>query len=110
MEKYFKFEGVATRSEFWAVTIITSIASVILGGIAGVLIGAGGAFGIFAGSILFLGVLVASVWISIATGVRRCKDNGLNPWWILASIIPYIGAIVWIVIGVMPSKGVENGN
>jgi uncharacterized membrane protein YhaH (DUF805 family) len=32
------------------------------------------------------------------------NDCGLNPWWILAILIPWVGGVFSIVIGCLPSK------
>lgn len=109
MLKYFSFSGVSTRSEFWAVAIITFIMSMIMAIVAGLLF-AGGDTGTIFGAILFIVIAIAGAWLSFATTIRRCRDSGLNPWWTLGCIIPYIGLIVWIVIGVMQTKNQEEKN
>ena len=109
MGKYFSFSGVATRSEFWAVTIITFVLSLVMAVVAGLLF-AGGDTGTLLGAILFIAIAIGGTWLSIATIVRRCRDSGLNPWWSLGCFVPYIGLIVWIVIGVMQTKNQEEKN
>jgi len=103
MEKYFKFEGVATRSEYWGVMIIAALLAFVFGLFGGFVLGFGGSAGstlgaIFGGLVL-LATIVASAWVSIATCVRRCRDAGINVWWTLGACVPYIGWIVAIVIG-----------
>ena len=99
MEKYFKFDGTAQRSEFWAVTIVNAICAVILAFAAIAIMTIDSTFAIALGVLALLATLVVSYWVTIATCVRRCKDAGINPWWTLAIIIPYVGSIVFIVLG-----------
>ena len=103
MEKYFKFEGVATRSEYWGVMIIATLLAFVFGLFGGFALGFGGSAGstlgaIFGGLVL-LATIVVSAWVSIATCVRRCRDAGINVWWTLGAFVPYVGWIVAIVIG-----------
>ena len=42
MEKYFNFQGIATRSEYWAVMIIATVLGFIGGMIGGFILGFGG--------------------------------------------------------------------
>jgi uncharacterized membrane protein YhaH (DUF805 family) len=37
----------------------------------------------------------------IATSIRRCRDAGINPWFTLSFLLPYINFIVFIVFGVL---------
>ncbi len=100
MEQYFKFDGASTRSEYWAVNIVGGICAFILA-FFGVIIASTstGNFGIAVGVTILVATFIAAIWLSIATAVRRCKDAGLNPWWAAATCIPYIGSIVFIVLG-----------
>lgn len=99
MEQYFKFEGSATRSEYWGVNILAGIAGIILLFVGAVFVGTGSTLGIVSGVILAIAAIVALLWISLATTVRRCRNAGINVWWAAAMIIPYIGWIVAIVLG-----------
>ena len=100
MEQYFKFDGSATRSEYWGVNIVAGVCSFIL-----VLFGAmiaglsASTFATVIGFLIVIATFVAAIWLGLATAVRRCRDAGLNPWWAAAMVIPYIGWIVLIVLG-----------
>ncbi|MCQ2201783.1 MAG: DUF805 domain-containing protein [Bacteroidales bacterium] len=79
--KYLDFDGKASRSEFWwfflaAIVINWVITSVVGGG--------------FLGWILQLAITGIP---SLAAGVRRLRDAGFNPLWILL-IITGIGIFV----------------
>lgn len=108
MKKYFSFSGQATRSEYWAVILISMVAltAVVL---AGVLMGLAGGIarsgGILVAGILFIfAAVVLDAWLFVATTVRRLRDADLNPWWTLATFIPYIGWIPAVVFGCLSSQ------
>jgi uncharacterized membrane protein YhaH (DUF805 family) len=103
MEKYFSFSNLATRSEYWAVLIITFFAGMFGGFIGAAIMGLGSNVALAFGAVLLLAVVVLGTWVAIATTVRRCRDAGINVWWTLAACVPYVGWIVAIVIGVLPT-------
>lgn len=108
MTKYFSFNGFATRSEYWAVMVIAFVLSVINGGIAGFCSRVGelsdDPFSLIFGLILIILTLFFSVWVTLATAARRCRDAGISPWWTLATMIPYISWIPIIVFGCLNSE------
>jgi uncharacterized membrane protein YhaH (DUF805 family) len=104
MEKYFNFREVATRSEYWAVIIIATVLAAAAGFIGGLFLAAGSNAALAFGVVILLAAVVLGTWVTIATCVRRCRDAGINVWWTLAACAPYIGWIVAIVIGVLPTK------
>lgn len=104
MEKYFSFSNLATRSEYWAVMLITFFATFTVGFIGGVIMAAGSNVALAFGLLLILAATVVGVWVGIATCVRRCRDAGINVWWTLGACVPYVGWIVAIVIGVLPTE------
>lgn len=107
MDKYFRFSGLATRSEYWAVYLINFAAFLVLLLTGVIFYGIGESMDsvipMLIGGLILVISLVGPCWVAIATTVRRCKDAGINPWWTLATLIPYINLIPWIVIGVLPS-------
>lgn len=100
MKQYFEFKGTAKRQEYWAV-IILSILAMIVGFVAIE------DFSLIA-NVFGLVLLVGAFWVILATTVRRLRDAGLNVWWILVTLIPYIGTIATIAFGCIGS--VENKN
>lgn len=102
MMKYFSFEGLASRSEFWGVYVLSWIAiltSIFLMSVFASMEAL--ALTIFS-VIAFLVIALSSFWISLATGARRCREADINPWWTAAQLIPYLGVIVTIVLGCIP--------
>ena len=100
MEQYFKFDGSATRSEYWAVVLIGGVVGFTFGLLGALLLAAEiGAVASVAGGLILAITLIGVLWLSIATTMRRCRNAGINTWWTLAICIPYIGWIVSIVLG-----------
>ena len=95
MKEYFKFEGTAKRQEYWAVIVLSIVAYV-----AGFIVLESGALG----ALLALVIFVAALWALLAVTVKRLRDAGLNTWWTLAILVPYLGTVATIVFGVIGSK------
>lgn len=96
MQQYFSFNGTAKRQEYWAVLIISIITIIV--GLA--LVEGGSAVA----ALVALVLLVGTLWILLATTVRRLRDADLNVWWILLIFVPYISFVAHIVFGVIGSK------
>jgi len=95
MKEYFKFEGTAKRQEYWAVILLSIVAYVV-----GFIALESGDMGVLIALVTF----VAALWATIAVTVKRLRDAGLNTWWILAILIPYVGTVASIAFGVIGSK------
>lgn len=104
--KYFyknclNYSGIAGRKEYWTMGLILSVTNL--------------SFLLLAYFLLFLifplGILCLIVYMifgcvnsfaAISLLVRRFRDVGISPWWIIPAAIPY--AIPVIVIACLPSK------
>lgn len=102
MEKYFKFTGTATRSEYWGVFFL-SLAALAVVCIIGTIFAGTGDSGAFLGGLLIVAGAVANIWLLVATTVRRCRDAGINVWFTLLMFVPYVAPIANIVFGVIPT-------
>lgn len=109
MGKYFKFNGRATRSEYWGVNIIGMLLALI-GYTIAVAFMMAGQVGVILGIITALAVALAYFWLWVSTSIRRCRDAAINPFWTAAVFVPYVGLVVWIVIGVLESKAVVDNS
>ena len=103
MSSHFSFDGVNTRSQYWMTTIGMIVIAGILGAIGGALMATVSALSIV-GGIMILAIVVGTIWVSIANSIKRCRDCGLSPMWTIGTVVPYIGVIVYIVIGCLPTK------
>ena len=95
MKHYFDFNGVTKRQEYWAIILLSFL---------------GMALGMtltidenILSLLIALAVLIGTFWLILATTVRRLRDAGLNTWWILVTLIPYIGTVATIVFGCIPT-------
>ena len=109
--KYAKFDGRASRSEYWFYALFYLIIAIVVGmldtflinpmlGVTPELAGEGGILQI----ILALALLIPS----IAIGIRRLHDIGKSGWWLLIGLIPIIGALVLIYFYVTDSQAGSN--
>ena len=101
--KYFDFDGTATRSEYWAVYLITLGLMFPVMFIAGML-SMFGMFGMLLGTAFLVLVSVAFILVYATTSAKRCRDAGISPWFSLALLIPTVNFVCWIVFGCLPSE------
>jgi uncharacterized membrane protein YhaH (DUF805 family) len=107
MTKYFSFLGKATRSEFWAINLITIFAGwialigfLILAGVFALMSELLGGMMVLS---VFLAWLIGTIWLVLSVGVRRCRDADISPFWVILLVIPVLFIIMTIVLGVLPS-------
>ena len=91
---YVDFEGKVTRKPFWMFMLISTIISIVLTIIGGII-----QLPII-GSIFSLAILLPS----LAIGARRLHDINKSGWWQLLWLIPIIGWIILIVFWATDSK------
>lgn len=107
--KYITTEGTATRSEYWGVYLSTWLILAVVT-LLFFLLTLTGMAGIVIGSTLMVITAMLLTWAMIATSIRRCRDAGINPWFTLSFLVPYINFIAFIVFGVLNTdKDVEHG-
>ena len=103
---YVRFSGRASRSEYWWATL-----ALVLTGILGAVL----IFGLPSAtqSDPITTTIGLSVFVLVALGcalpswallVRRLHDADLSGWMSLLSVLPYAGAILQIVFGMLPPK------
>lgn len=97
--KYVDFTGRASRPEYWWFFL----SYVIVYFVALVLDAALGTSGV-----LTLLVALAYFLPMLAAGVRRLHDTGRSGWWLLISLVPFVGAIVLIVFLASPGEPGSN--
>jgi uncharacterized membrane protein YhaH (DUF805 family) len=101
VKKYFTFSGRATRSEFWWFQLFITLVYFIS-------ISVGFFFmenlNIEEGMPIIFGTTVALLVIpTLAVQVRRLHDVGRSGWFLLISLIPYIGGFVLFIQYLLPS-------
>jgi uncharacterized membrane protein YhaH (DUF805 family) len=107
MTKYFSFQGLAKRQEYWATTLLTFfvgwmvyVISILFAGIVAFASPLTG--GIFI-VLLTLAWIFGSFWLVLATTVRRCRDADIHVLWVLLWFVPFINFWWWIIAGCLPS-------
>jgi uncharacterized membrane protein YhaH (DUF805 family) len=92
---YTDFSGRATRKQYWMFELIYVIIFLVI---------------LIAESFARIpGILSTAFWLltivpALAFEVRRFRDAGFNPWWVLLYLIPVLGWIAVIVMHCQPSK------
>ncbi len=120
-EKYFTFQGRASRSEYWYFYLFFIVIIVVFAVFASVLInllfnnseptGFGPLAFMVVGGFLFIYLIIPQITVY----VRRFHDRNLSGWWILFIIVvgfvPYVGVVVSIVAFVITVlKGTDGDN
>ena len=110
--KYAKFDGRASKSEFWYFCLAAVLVQVIIGiieiatgmvDIDSTEMGTGGVGGGPLSIIFTLLILVPSISVTS----RRLQDRGLSGWWQLL-YLTIIGIPVIVVLNMLPAKEDEN--
>ena len=100
--QYADFSGRASRQEFWMFVLFNLLLAMAWAFVAGLLTG------LFGGSfdqesrLIFMYKLIAIYYAvttvpAMAVGVRRLHDTGRHGWWMLVSLIPFVGGI-WLIV------------
>eukprot|EP00438_Fugacium_kawagutii_P002426 Skav210660 [mRNA] locus=C9322503:518:970:+ [translate_table: standard] len=107
MQLYFDGRGRATVSEYWSYQLVIFIIMFGIGFIQGLSAGtgSGGAdFFLIVLVIAFIGLIVPGITLTI----RRLHDLGLTGWFVLLALIPYLGALVLLIMSLIPSQKQAN--
>ena len=91
-ERYARFTGRARRREYWNFSILTTILMLVLF--------------YFCGNYHFIpfAYILVIATPSLAVSVRRMHDIGKSGWWVLVSVIPYIGGIIFLVMACLDGQ------
>ncbi|WP_272868815.1 DUF805 domain-containing protein [Mycobacteroides salmoniphilum] len=98
---YARFSGRASRSEYWWVMLMQMVAAGLL--VSGVALGTGSGLQRACVTVLIGFVLVWAIpaW---ALTVRRLHDADFSGWMALLAVLPYVGSLMPIIFGFLPSK------
>tara|TARA_E500000305_G_C3917712_1_gene186540 strand:- start:199 stop:585 length:387 start_codon:yes stop_codon:yes gene_type:complete len=95
IKRYADFSGRSRRKEYWMFLLGVIIVAVVLGLIEGAL-GIGGSVGGIYGPLSLI-FLIAVIIPGIAVQVRRFHDQDKSGWFVLLSLIPFVGGLVVLV-------------
>ncbi len=93
---YLDFAGKATRKQFWLWVLWSFIVFLVLSIVLGF-------FG-KTGDIIYFLCSLAVLLPSLGIAARRLRDGGFSPWLLLLLLLPVIGAIILLVLYLLPSK------
>jgi len=99
-KKYAVFSGRARRKEYWMFYLFNIVVFFVLGIIEGVFQIKTQSGQSVLGGIYLLVILVP--WLAVS--VRRIHDTGRSGWWLLVTLIPFGGAIAYLVFMVQSSQ------
>lgn len=100
-KQYINFEGRATRQQYWMYILFYFVLSIIVGIIGSIL-------GDTVYNILNFLVTLGLLLPTLSIGVRRLHDTDRSGWWLLISLLPFIGGLVLLVFFCLPSTEGEN--
>ncbi len=107
LKKYAVFSGRARRKEYWMFVLINALVYIVLfliDNAAGTVVGEGeDRVGIIT-TIYGLAVLIPG----LAVSVRRLHDTDRTGWFVLLALIPFVGAIILIVLACQDSTPGDN--
>ena len=100
--QYADFSGRASRQEFWMFVLFNLLFAMVWVFVAGLLTGLLGSSFNHESRLLFMYKLMAIYYAvtavpAMAVGVRRLHDTGRSGWWMLVSLIPFVGGI-WLIV------------
>ncbi|MGE5453335.1 MAG: DUF805 domain-containing protein [Acidobacteriota bacterium] len=102
MKQYADFKGRAQRAEYWYFSlfyILIYIAALFIDELLGTQSRHKGGTGLFA-----LLTVVALFMPALAVSARRMHDIGKSGWWLLISLIPIVGSLMFIAFAVRDSQ------
>ena len=105
LKKYVVFTGRASRKEYWMFALWNTAIYIVL------------FFLLEIGRNTAMVAIVAVIYLlyclgvflpSLAVLVRRLHDTNRSGWWILISIVPFIGGLVLLIFSVIDSQPGDN--
>ena len=97
MTSIFSLKGKSDRTEWWTTTLISSLVGqlAVIFALAARYDESGSNWFIFTGLLILAAV---AIWLAVTVTARRFRDHGDSPWMTLLLLLPYIGAIVVLII------------
>lgn len=105
---YTQFDGRSSRPAYWWVVLYQSIVILPLAFLLGVGAGMGSKAVVIICGLLLTAFALANIVPGIALAIRRLHDTNRSGWWYLVNLIPYIGALWFLVLTLLPSTPEPN--
>jgi uncharacterized membrane protein YhaH (DUF805 family) len=99
MKRLFLFRGRITRASFWWIQILLGAAFIVLFVFLDATLGRSSTLVLYP----------FYFWIALAAAVRRMRDRGKSPAWLLVALIPVLGPLwLFVDLGLMSGTPGEN--
>lgn len=99
LRNYVTFSGRAPRSEYWFFALFTALVYTILPFLEAAIYGM---------PVLTMVLALGLILPSLAVTIRRLHDTGRSGWWILVTLIPLVGSIIFLIWMFTKSQPTEN--
>ncbi len=100
--KGFDFKSRIARKEYFGSQLLVFLSIILLVLLFSFISFLSSAIGTVLGFVLVL-YLLAALWCQLPLSVRRLRDAGFNPWWVLVGILPF-GGLALFIMHCQPSK------
>ncbi len=97
---YADFSGRATRQEYWMFFLFNILIGIPLGIVF--------VIAPLVAILLYCFYVIALIIPGIAISIRRLHDTGRSGWWLLLSLVPWVGGIIVFVFYCLPSQKGSN--
>jgi len=105
VKHYASFGGRAGRKEFWHYFLMYMLIVMVLTVIDAII----GRLDTKAGVGLLSGIFaLVTLLPGLGVGIRRLHDIGRTGWWLLISVVPFVGAIVLLVFAATKGDAAAN--
>ena len=100
--KAFDFKGRSSRSEYWWAYLANFLIYILLAILSGITYAINETLGLLF-SLIYILYSFGQIIPSISINIRRVRDMGKSWQWIFINLIPFVGAIWFIVMLCQPS-------
>lgn len=97
LRKYAVFDGRASRREYWLFNIFQNLLQLAGTILCLVLVPVCGSSGLILCGMVMMLFMLALLIPNLAVTVRRCHDTGKSGWWMLISLIPCLGPLLFLI-------------
>lgn len=100
--KGFDFKSKIARKEYFISQLLVLVSIILLVILFSFISFLSSAIGTVLGFVLVF-YLLAALWCQLPLSVRRLRDAGFNPWWVLVGVLPF-GGLALFIMHCQPSK------
>ena len=105
LKNYVGFSGRARRKEYWMYALFQFLFAIVAAVLDNIL---GLTFTGIPYGFLYVAYALATFLPGLAVSVRRLHDTNRSGWWIFIAVIPFIGAIWYLVLMCLDSNAGSN--